>query len=103
MKRLSVLTLGLLAVTAIFAWGWLSDGVSRTPERAISNRPIQIAEDGYASSRACQACHPGQYAAWHASYHRTMTQVATPETVRAFLLFPRISATRCARSHIGKI
>jgi hypothetical protein len=83
MKRLSVLSLGLLAVTAIFAWGWLSDGVSRTPERAISDRPIQIAEDGYASSHACQACHPGQYAAWHASYHRTMTQVVTPETVVA--------------------
>ena len=83
MKRLSVLSLGLLAVTAIFAWGWLSDDVSRTPERAISDRPIQIAEDGYASSQACQACHPGQYAAWHASYHRTMTQVVTPETVVA--------------------
>src|ERR1700736_4400732 len=83
MKRPSILSFGLLAVTAIFAWGWLSDGVSRTPERAISDRPIQIAEDGYASSQACQACHPGQYAASHASYHRTMTQVVTPETVVA--------------------
>jgi hypothetical protein len=83
MKRLSFLTLGLLTVTAIFAWGWLGNGVSRTPERAISDRPIQIAEDGYASSGACQACHPGQYAAWHASYHRTMTQLVAPETVVA--------------------
>jgi predicted CXXCH cytochrome family protein len=34
----------------------------------------------YASSTACQECHADQYASWHRSYHRTMTQVATPQT-----------------------
>ena len=29
------------------------------------------------------ACHPSEYETWHGSYHRTMTQVATPDTVRA--------------------
>ena len=39
--------------------------------------------DGYVSSNDCRECHPDQYESWHASYHRTMTQVATPEAVLA--------------------
>ena len=83
MKKPAILAFALVAVPAIFAWGWVRDGLSRPPERAIADRPVQIPEDGYASSKACQACHPSQYAAWHTSYHRTMTQVATPESVVA--------------------
>ena len=45
------------------------------------HRPIQVLRDGYVSSIRCRTCHPQQYASWYASYHRTMTQVATPETV----------------------
>src|SRR4029450_4367906 len=45
------------------------------------NRPIQSPIAGYLSSNACRACHPGNYASWHASFHRTMTQVATPATL----------------------
>jgi hypothetical protein len=52
-------------------------------ERSIAERPIQVAEDGYAASQTCKACHPDQYNSWYASYHRTMTQVATPDTARA--------------------
>ncbi|MGE3313031.1 MAG: cytochrome c3 family protein, partial [Limisphaerales bacterium] len=37
--------------------------------------------NGYVASGRCQACHPDQYATWHQSYHRTMTQIVTPETV----------------------
>lgn len=67
------------------ALGWATaSGLGRTPpEFAVTSRPIQVAEDGYASSQSCQACHPDQYASWRGSYHRTMTQVAGPETVRA--------------------
>jgi predicted CXXCH cytochrome family protein len=36
----------------------------------------------YVSSAACRACHPDQYTSWHRSFHRTMTQVANPDTVR---------------------
>ena len=53
------------------------------PERDITHRPIQIEADGYVSSKTCRACHPSQYGSWYGSFHRTMTQVATPETVRA--------------------
>ena len=47
-----------------------------------SNRPHEVHEQGYVSSEACRSCHPQEYSSWHASYHRTMTQLATPETVR---------------------
>ena len=35
----------------------------------------------YASSRVCRSCHPSQYQSWYESYHRTMTQWASPESV----------------------
>lgn len=37
----------------------------------------------YVGSDACAACHPGEHASWAATYHRTMTQRATPTTVLA--------------------
>ena len=54
-----------------------------TPEAEVDNRPSQRPEDGFVSSQACQACHPAEYESWHGSFHRTMTQVAMPDTVRA--------------------
>jgi len=52
-------------------------------EPQVGGRPVQVPEAGYVSSQTCRACHPSQYASWHRSYHRTMTQVATPDTVAA--------------------
>ncbi len=46
-----------------------------------ANRPIVAQEGNYVTSNSCRACHPGNYASWHASFHRTMTQVATPATL----------------------
>ena len=46
-------------------------------------RPVQVAADGYVSSRTCRSCHPSQYATWSGSFHRTMTQLASPESVVA--------------------
>ncbi|MSR21839.1 MAG: hypothetical protein EXR91_12850 [Gemmatimonadetes bacterium] len=45
--------------------------------------PGPVAERGFATSNTCRACHPDQYDTWHASYHRTMTQAATPSSVLA--------------------
>lgn len=36
---------------------------------------------GFVSSRSCRSCHPGEYASWHRTFHRTMTQPATPQAV----------------------
>ncbi len=55
----------------------------RAPAEApasADDRPLAQPADGYVGSQACQSCHPGPYASWHDSYHRTMTQVATPKT-----------------------
>lgn len=51
-------------------------------DAGVTDRPIRTLEDGFAGSDTCRACHPSQYASWHASYHRTMTQVATPATAQ---------------------
>ena len=45
------------------------------------NRPIQSQISGYVSSNACRACHVENYESWHGSFHRTMTQVATPASL----------------------
>ena len=77
-----------VAAVALFSGGAFGYAIFRgglyTPrEREIPDRPIQAADGGYASSDSCRACHPSQFASWHASYHRTMTQVATPDSVVA--------------------
>ena len=51
------------------------------PERDVRHRPIEVQTEGFATSDSCQACHPGQYASWNASYHSSMTQIASPQTV----------------------
>lgn len=43
--------------------------------------PVARREDGYVTSSTCRACHPAQYASWHASWHRTMTGRATRSSV----------------------
>lgn len=45
--------------------------------------PEFVKDEGFASSDACHSCHPGNYASWHKTYHRTMTQVASSESVLA--------------------
>jgi hypothetical protein len=70
-----------LAVVAVVTVLIASYGAPAEVLAAPSDRPIELAHEGYVSSRACKACHPGEYASWHRSYHRTMTQVATADTV----------------------
>ena len=53
------------------------------PEPEVRGRPIEVAEAADVSSDACRSCHPDQYASWHASYHRTMTQVPSRQSVKA--------------------
>ncbi|HSH75386.1 MAG TPA: cytochrome c3 family protein, partial [Longimicrobiales bacterium] len=59
-------------------------GLLRSPadqETLRAGLPQPTMGEGFATSGTCQSCHPAQYDAWHRSYHRTMTQVATPSTV----------------------
>ena len=75
---------GLFVIAAVAAASVLTMISLRQFQREAAppeNRPIQSRIAGYVSSNACRACHPGNYASWHASFHRTMTQVATPESL----------------------
>src|SRR5450631_4312661 len=66
-----------VTVIALACWHDSSRGVLQAPP----NRPITAQERNYVTSNSCRACHPGNYASWHASFHRTMTQVATATTL----------------------
>jgi predicted CXXCH cytochrome family protein len=75
--------LGVSAILALAAMLLLA--AAPRAVSAPSGVPVQRARAGYVSSRACQSCHPGEYASWHQSFHRTMTQIATPAAVLAQL------------------
>jgi hypothetical protein len=47
---------------------------------------------GYIGSSACAGCHPGEHASFRRTFHRTMTQRATPDAVRAPLADGHLSA-----------
>jgi hypothetical protein len=75
--------IALLAISAAVGWAAIGFRDPFEPEAQVAYRPIQLSGDGYVSSQTCKACHPSQYETWHDSYHRSMTQVASPEAVRA--------------------
>jgi len=82
-SRVGVLGVVVIAVAAFSALAW-SIGIRRPTvfgELAVNDRPVQLPQDGYVSSKSCRACHLEEYLSWHASYHRTMTQVASPAAV----------------------
>lgn len=45
--------------------------------------PRPVFGEGYVSSDACRSCHPGHFASWRQTFHRTMTQVASRSTILA--------------------
>lgn len=83
--RLRRLGLGVLLLAGPGAVAWAAIALRELPlaEHEVKGRPVAVAEEGFVSSDACQTCHPWQYSTWHDSYHRTMTQVVTAETVLA--------------------
>ena len=44
--------------------------------------PFDASHAEYVGSRACVDCHDDRHESWYATYHRTMTQEATPESVQ---------------------
>lgn len=72
--------LALLVTAAAKSYRDPRDAASRV---AVTTRPIERPEEGYVSSKKCRACHADEYASWHASYHRRMTQAIDPKTLQA--------------------
>jgi predicted CXXCH cytochrome family protein len=55
-----------------------------SPAAVVDDRlPREGGPEGYVGSESCRECHADQFQSWHRTYHRTMTQLASPETVRA--------------------
>jgi predicted CXXCH cytochrome family protein len=54
--------------------------------------PFPSQQGGFVSSQACRECHSNEFESWHDSFHRTMTQVATPEAVVAPFTGVRLSS-----------
>jgi hypothetical protein len=77
-----------LAVTAIAAVILAAVFWQKRLEARQSSRQVMLEKTpkegrpGFVSSDSCRACHPAQYHSWHKSFHRTMTQHATPKSVR---------------------
>ena len=78
---LLILTIGLFMGAAV-QWRSVTREKSRIQEQILKAIPRADRNEEFVSSDSCQACHPSQYASWHQSFHRTMTQVATPESVK---------------------
>lgn len=75
----AVLVLGVIGV-----WRWTHNVLpaQESREHVANLVPAKAGDDGYASSATCRACHAGHYDSWHRTFHRTMTQVATPTAVK---------------------
>ncbi|HWB09341.1 MAG TPA: cytochrome c3 family protein [Pirellulales bacterium] len=69
------------ASAAAFGWLWWS-GRSAAETNLPPGLPRTALDDEFVTSATCRSCHPQEYASWHASYHRQMTQPATPEAVK---------------------
>ena len=74
-----VLALTAIAATSTLAPRHAEPGSLQDP--TAQGRPVKAEELGYVSSETCRSCHPREYATWHRSFHRTMTQVVGPDTV----------------------
>ena len=91
MSRLLLFVASILALAS--AWIGLTSSPSKPdPRQDVASRPVQRREGGYTSSDSCRACHPSEYATWHDSYHRTMTQVASSDSVRADFVGAQVDA-----------
>ncbi len=82
--RPAVLHLLLAAVVLVGVVLAAADFLTRPAAiaEAKKSRPIEVAGDGFTTSKQCRSCHPTEYASWHRSYHRTMTTEASSETVK---------------------
>ena len=101
--RVATVAFALAAeAVAVLIGGGLFTVRHRPAEIEVTNRPVQISEDGYVSSQTCQACHPQQYASWHQSFHRTMTQVPAAETVVSDFNGVDVNAVRGRPMHLER-
>lgn len=76
-----LLTYGVVVAGAFWWHGAIQKGEASRATLA-KKIPELSRPGGYVSSDNCRSCHPEHYDSWHRSYHRTMTQLPSRETVR---------------------
>jgi len=76
-----VLFLGL-TISATALWQGKVNRREKSRAALLEKTPQQARPGGYVSSDQCRSCHPDQYNSWHRSYHRTMTQLPSAQSVR---------------------
>ena len=74
MRRVSKLAVVVSAALLCAAARWVAQSPSV---------PTRLLDEDYVGSESCRECHAENHASWSASYHRRMTQAATPESVLA--------------------
>jgi predicted CXXCH cytochrome family protein len=83
MLKLLGLCVALASVAGAVAWQRSGQQAKAAAGAVRRELPREGGPAGYVSSNACRACHPSQYDSWYRTFHRTMTQYARPETVKA--------------------
>ncbi|RMG98545.1 MAG: hypothetical protein D6705_05570 [Deltaproteobacteria bacterium] len=71
----AVIVGGSVAALAVLAYVGAPREAARATVARAAPRPRGAP---YVTSDACRACHPRQWATWHESFHRTMTQKVGP-------------------------
>ncbi|MBS2019043.1 MAG: hypothetical protein JST00_39615 [Deltaproteobacteria bacterium] len=75
--------LAMTSIGVMIAWAdTLASRAAAAPHVPLE-RPRPSEGSPYVSSSACLPCHPGEHASFARTFHRTMTQDATPATVLA--------------------
>jgi predicted CXXCH cytochrome family protein len=80
--RAGVFFLVALVAGGGFVWKSRAHNKLSARQQWLEKLPSETRPGGYVRSETCRSCHPDQHASWHRSYHRTMTQHASPESVR---------------------
>lgn len=75
-----LLTLLLIVAGVLIAAAVFAAGLYRAQERLAS--PFDAERGEFIGSQACVDCHDDRHESWYRTFHRTMTQEATPETVQ---------------------
>lgn len=77
------ITIGILLVGAAFVLWKQSKNDALVDEALLSALPLEGTREGFIGSESCRECHVDQHSSWQHSYHSTMTQVASPQSVLA--------------------
>ncbi len=62
---------GVAGLSLVLSWAWFPGPTPRDPAQPKTHQ-----SQGYVGSAECKACHPGAYASWSHTYHKTMTRSA---------------------------